>query len=345
MEDLAPNEERTAFATAARRAMETCPRADGAAAARHLAETGLLGMLAHEEVGGLGLGLADALPVAEAAGATLLPFPLVEILLAAAELHRILPDAALALVGGEAVASIGWRGRLSAEDTASGWRVTGSLGRVPMAEQARWLIAPVCLPGQETVAGIAVVDLLQARPEAVPDEGLDLERPAATLSFGAPVAAEIHLDNGGAWGRIAAHGALLRAADMLGSAEASFTAASEHVSTRRQFGRLLVANQVLRHMLARDHLALVGARHSLAHAAMQTDAAAPDAETARLVACAVAAEACVHAAENAIQLHGGMGFTWDLPLHRRLRRIRAATALFDAVAARAALAEQVLGQA
>jgi alkylation response protein AidB-like acyl-CoA dehydrogenase len=61
------------------------------------------------------------------------------------------------------------------------------------------------------------------------------------------------------------------------------------------------------------------------------------------VACAVAAEVCPRAAENAIQLHGGMGFTWDLPLHRRLRRIRAGTALLDAVAARAALAELVVG--
>jgi alkylation response protein AidB-like acyl-CoA dehydrogenase len=341
MEDLALTEDRSAFAAAARRTMQTCPRDDPAAAARHLAETGPLGMLAEESAGGLGLGMADALAVVEAAGAALLAFPLVETMLAAAAIDLA---CATELVAGEAIATIAWRGTLMAEENSDGdWEVSGTVGRVPMADAAQWLLVPITRSGQATVAGIALVELAGALPTVTTESEFDLERPVSILTIDVPAPAKVQLDNGGAWARIAAQGALLRGADMLGAAEASFAEAAAHVGTRRQFGRLLVANQALRHMLARDHLALVGLRHSLAHAANAADAAAPEAETARLVACAVAAEACPRAAENAIQLHGGMGFAWDLKLHRRLRRIRAGTALLDAVTARAALADLVLG--
>lgn len=113
------------------------------------------------------------------------------------------------------------------------------------------------------------------------------------------------------------------------------------MTQRRQFGRSLVSFQGLRFELARQKLALEGARAALAHA-LAVAGQDPRAEgVARLVARSSCADAAPAIIEASIQLHGGMGFTWDLGIHRQLRRAREAAGALDAVAARAALATRL----
>ena len=100
------------------------------------------------------------------------------------------------------------------------------------------------------------------------------------------------------------------------------------VTNRRQFGRPLAAFQAMRHLLARQKLALEGIRGALTRAA-----AADAAPIARQAAFLAAAALGPQIAEAAIQAHGGMGFTWDIPLHRYLRRIRSLEAQGEARAA------------
>jgi alkylation response protein AidB-like acyl-CoA dehydrogenase len=114
-----------------------------------------------------------------------------------------------------------------------------------------------------------------------------------------------------------------------------------HLTDRRQFGKPLVAFQGLRFDLARHKLALEGARAALAHALAIAGQDPRAEDVARLVARSAAADAAVMIAEGAIQLHGGMGFTWDLGLHRHLRRVKEAATALDPVAARAALATRI----
>lgn len=307
------------FAGSAARAVAACAALDPAARAARLAEDGLLGVIAEEAVGGLGLGLRFALPVAQAAGAGHLAFPLIEALLLARHLAGVAPDVAAAIAAGEARGTIAWAGALRGE-------LTGTVGRAPMAEGADWVL----VRQGEGAALIAGADAA-ARPavtldDTVPEHTVTLDGAAAACRLGPE-----------AWSELLDDALLLRAALILGAAEASLALAVEHVTNRRQFGRPLVAFQALRHLLARHKLAVEGIRGCLTRAV-----SLPAGEAARVARQAAFLAAATHGplvAEGAIQAHGGMGFTWEVPVHRHLRRIRAIEAqsepqpLRDAVAA------------
>jgi alkylation response protein AidB-like acyl-CoA dehydrogenase len=126
---------------------------------------------------------------------------------------------------------------------------------------------------------------------------------------------------------------VLRAALMLGAAEACLTLAAEHAGNRRQFGKPLVAYQAIRHQLARHKLGLEGIRGAIARATTSPD---PLPRQAAFLAAATHAPLI---AEGAIQVFGGMGFTWEVPLHRYLRRIRALEAQGEAYRLREAVAD------
>jgi len=322
------------IARTARRAAAACTGLDVSATARRLAEDGVLGLMAAEEVGGLGLPLSVAGPVVAAGAAELLAFPLTEALLLARLLVRVAPDVSVGIVEGEEVATIAWRGTLRTTGEG-GVQLDGTVGRAALANEARWLVA-----GLENGGG-ALVDLRAAGVTVQEDmTGLDLERPAYLVTLDGIRATRL-IPAGPDWSALVADAQLLRAAEALGSAETCLEAAIAHVTQRRQFGRALVANQALRHDLARHKLALENAKHTLEHA-LSIAAQDPQGRSmARLVARATAAEAGPLICEGAVQLHGGMGFTWDVPMHRHLRRVREAAAQCNPVGARAALAQRI----
>lgn len=318
-----------AIAETAARAAALAASMDPAAAARRLGEDGLLGVLAPESVGGLGLPLAAAAAVVAATEAALVPLPVAEAMLAARLLAGPLPEVAAAIAAGEAIVAVAAAGALTlAQGTAS-----GIVGRAQSGLAARWLIAPVA------GGGAALLDLAAPGVTVEEERGLDLERPPARIT--AVGAAAIALPSDDALAAFHADSLLLRAAGALGAAEHCLGRAIDHVSNRRQFGRALVGFQGLRFELARQKLVLEGARAALDHAL----AVAGQDPRAEGIAGLVARSACGDAApaiiESAIQLHGGMGFTWDLGLHRQLRRAREAAMALDPAGARAALAERL----
>lgn len=304
------------FAESARRVVDACAGKDAAGCAALLAEAGLLGVLAPEEAGGLGLPPRFALPVLQAAGAGDLAFPLLETLLLARHLAGPAPEVAAALVAGTARGSIAWAG--------SGPVV----GRAPMAAGADWLLA-------RTGGGAALLPgaALACRPGA----GLDVSVPEYEVEV-AGAEASVMLD-AAAWAALAEDAELLRCALILGAAEHCLDLAVAHVTNRRQFGRPLAAFQAMRHLLARQKLALEGIRGALTRAA-----AADAAPIARRAAFLAAAALGPQIAEAAIQAHGGMGFTWDIPLHRYLRRIRSLEAQGEAARLREAVAAALIGE-
>ena len=317
------------IARTARRAAEACAGLDAAATARRLGGDGLLGVLAPEAVGGLALPLSVAAPVVAAAEAALLPFPLVEALLGARLLAGRQDDLAAAIVAGEAICTAAPAGALRSE----GGRLSGTVGHAPLGTSARWLFAAV------DGGGAALLDLHANGVSVVEEPGLELERPLAHVALqDAPAA--LMLD-GAAWTTFQADALLLRAAGALGAAEHCMQRAIAHITDRKQFGRALVSFQGLRFELARHKLALEGARGTLGHALSVAGQDPCGQDVARLVARVTVAEAAPVIVEGAIQLHGGMGFTWDLGLHRHLRRVKAAALALDAVAARGALVERL----
>lgn len=310
------------FADSAARAVAACDALGATACAMRLAEDGLLGVLAPEEVGGLGLDLRFALPVVQAAGAGHLGFPLAETLLLAHHLARVAPDIAAALAAGEARGTIAWAGAAAPD-------LTGTVGRAPMATGAAWVLVRhgdgAALLAGDTLAMRDPVTL----DDAVPEHNVKLSGAAPACRLGTA-----------AWAALQEEAMLLRAALILGAAEASLALAVEHVTARRQFGRSLVSFQAMRHLLARQKLALEGIRGCLTRAVSLASGA--EARLARQAAFLAAATHGPLIAEAAIHAHGGMGFTWEVPVHRHLRRIRAIEAQGGAAMLREAVAAALI---
>jgi len=131
-EGLQPSE----FTVTAARAVADCAALGLREQARHLANDGLLGVIASQDVGGLDLPLAFAVPVVAAAGSGLLGFPLMEALLLGRALQESLPRAAEAVVTGETLATIAWQGSVSAEREGDSIVLNGWVARAACAAEA-----------------------------------------------------------------------------------------------------------------------------------------------------------------------------------------------------------------
>lgn len=307
------------FAMTAARAVAACGGVSLRQQAKKLADDGLLGVIAHEDVGGMNLPLAFAVPVIAAASSGLLGFPLLETVLLGRIARSSLPQAAEAIVSGETLGTIAWQGHVAAEREADTVVLNGWVARVPCAREVDCVLVRI----GEGAAALIPID----SEGVVVDEaaGLDLTVPehAVGLQDVAIPAASVFGET--TWDLLRADVDVLRAAAILGSAEACLSLAQEHASRRRQFGRALSYNQAIRHALARQKLGLESLRHAITRS-LSDDAGVLQREAAYLAATAYGSSIC----ESALQIHGGMGFTWDVPVHRHLRRIRALQAQGDA---------------
>lgn len=296
-DDLDPKE----FEDTARAVMESCTGATGPAArAALLAEAGLLGVAAPEESGGLGLPLRFAVPILEAAGAGLLAFPLVETMLLTRALAGLDDALATEICAGGTLATIAWAG------TSGDARV----GNAPMGQDAALVL--IFHPDGSAV-------LARTGFEASAGDGLlDVDAPAADLRLSGPL--EGVLLDAERVAILQAEARILRSAYLAGSAAKCLQLAVDYAQDRVQFGRPLSGYQVIRHRLSRDALAVETMRSGLARALSDI---APDA--ADMAAQAVwlgSASSGPEVAESAIQVFGGMGFTWEVPLHHHLRQMR-----------------------
>lgn len=296
-DELEPKE----FEVTAKAATEACQNAANAHdRAVLLAEAGLLGVLAPEDVGGLDLPLRFAVPVAAAAGGGLLGFPLIEAMVLAKALASIADDVAGAICSGESVATIAWKGVL--ED--------GAASAVPMGMDAD----QVLIFRKDGGAVLVSADKLQREPA----DQWDLEVPSAALRWSGPLTG-IEIDAETA-GNLRSEANILRGATIQGSAAQCLALAVDYAQQRVQFGKPLSANQALRHRMSRDALAVETMRSGLIRALAAKGA---HVLIAREAAWLNAARSGPVVAESAIQVFGGMGFTWEVPLHRHLRQMRA----------------------
>lgn len=123
-------------------------------------------------------------------------------------------------------------------------------------------------------------------------------------------------------------GAALLASEQVGVAEWCLTTTVEYLKTRYQFGRPVGSFQALKHRLADSWVALTQARAVARYAAACVAAAHPDAPVAAGLAQAYCAGVAVTAAEECVQLHGGIGFTWEHPAHLYLKRAKSTSIAF-----------------
>lgn len=192
------------------------------------------------------------------------------------------------------------------------------------------------VPGED--GGLYAVDA--GAVTVVPQVSLDLTRPLARVVFDGAAGRRIG-DAESAVRRALRAGAGLLASEQLGLAEWTLTETVRYLKERKQFNRPVGGFQALKHRLAQLWLEVVSLRAAARNAA-DALTTGDDIDVAVAVAQAYSASVAVHAAEEAVQLHGGIGMTWEHPAHLYLKRAKADSIAYGTAGAhREALAELV----
>jgi alkylation response protein AidB-like acyl-CoA dehydrogenase len=174
-----------------------------------------------------------------------------------------------------------------------------------------------------------------------PQVSLDLTRPVATVVLEG-VAGRLLGDAEPAVRRGLRAGAGLLASEQLGLADWCLTETVRYLKDRKQFNRPVGGFQALKHRLAQLWLEVVNTRAAARNAADALATGSTDADVAVALAQAYAAPVAVHAAEEAVQLHAGIGMTWEHPVHLYLKRAKADSIAYGTAGRhREALAELV----
>ncbi|GAA3455533.1 acyl-CoA dehydrogenase family protein [Dactylosporangium matsuzakiense] len=293
--------------------------------ARLTGELGLTALAIAEEHGGFGATPVEAGLALEEAGAALLSAPLLSTTAAALALDPFEPAAAEllpALAEGSTVAALALGSGVEARPAAPG---TVQDGRPAHLLDGR---AEHVLDGD--TAGVFIVEAggdLYATDAAVvqPVPTIDDTRGQATLTLTATPARRVA--RAGAAHALAVMHALL-AAESIGVARASLQSTVDHLRSRHQFGVPLASFQALRHRVA-DLYVMHEQATSTARYALRTFGT-PEFATAAPLAKLTATEAAWTITRESIQLLGGIGFTWEHPAHRYLKRATTNHLLFGA---------------
>ena len=328
---------------------------------RELAAMGLTGLLIDEEYGGAGAGPVEMGIVQEEMGAALLVSSflstavLVPNLLAetgdAAECAAVLPR----IAAGDLIASVAFAEDGSARPpakiaTAAGaiggaWHITGYKHFVLDGQSADLLYV---LAGTDAGPAVFAVDAGAPGLDVTPLTTVDPTRKQCRLQFVDTPARLVGRPGSGVEVFTAAldRSAVALLSEQAGGARRAVEMATEYAKTRYQFGRAIGSFQAVKHMCA-DMLVRAEVARAAVHAAacladdpdvVTSEAAAARCTPVELVDRAVmgakllADEAALANARAAIQVHGGMGYTWEVPLHLHLKRARVLATTFGAPA-------------
>ncbi|MFJ4623333.1 acyl-CoA dehydrogenase family protein [Streptomyces sp. NPDC088812] len=300
---------------------------------------GLAGLLVPEELDGQGATHREVAVVLEELGRAVAPVPYLTSAVVATEAllecgaDDLLTELASATaIGALAVGLHTAPGAGFPTVRLEGGRLHGELTGIADAAVADVLLVPADDGGLYAVAASAAT--ITART------ALDLTRPVATVTLAGASGRRLG-DAAPAVRRALRAAAGLLASEQLGVAEWALAETVRYLKERTQFNRPVGGFQALKHRLARLWLETVSLR-AAARAAADALTTGEDTDVAVAVAQAYAAPVAVRAAEEALQLHGGIGMTWEHPVHLYLKRAKAdAIAYGTAGAHREALAELV----
>jgi alkylation response protein AidB-like acyl-CoA dehydrogenase len=307
-----------------RAAMDT-PTGHDAALWQQLGEQGWCGLLTPVEWGGQGLGLTEAVLLHEALGAHLACVPCFDSAVLAGTALRAAggPADLMAAHGrGDQIAALGFD-EVAAQLDASGWHLTGNWPAVGSAHLADAWLLPV------RAGDMMLLWVPRGTPgfSVAQREGVDRSRQSAdVVAHSAAVAGLTCVARGPAAEqalRMALlHGAIALAAEQLGVAAHCLQMSCAYVTQREQFGRPVASFQAVKHRCAQMLVAVESARSAVWGAACVADASPSldGLEFAAAQALCTAHDAAAFAAQEAIQLHGGTGYTWACDAHLYLRR-------------------------
>jgi alkylation response protein AidB-like acyl-CoA dehydrogenase len=307
------------------------------------ADVGCAGLLVPEARGGAGASYREAAVVAEELGRAVAPVPyLGSAVVATAAALSADDDALLAgLAAGTQAAVLavpfatapGARpeptvrlGAAGDGDPAVSYRLSGTVTGVADALPADILL----VPADGVPYGLHAVRAADAGVIRTPVVSLDMTRQLADLTLDqAP--SRLIASGPAAEQAVAAAlaaGAAVLASEQLGLAERCLEITVAYVKERRQFARPIGSFQAIKHRLADLWVAVTQARAAARYAAACLAAGDADSQVAVALAKAACSEAAVRAAQEMVQLHGGIGFTWEHPAHLYLKRAKSASIAF-----------------
>lgn len=295
-------------------------------------DLGLAAIAISEDAGGLGFTLREICVLLEETGAALLPEPIVaSAVISARALAPVLTaDAYSGLLDGTTVSTT-WLGEgkatgLVAQENAGGWNLSGETEGLQFADSAQLAVVSAKTPDGE---GVFVVDLETSDIRQKEQESLDLTRKMFEVSFEAVLATRLDTQGGPDAATLRQLRTVAVAAEHTGMIARLLNTTREYLLQREQFGRKLGSFQAIKHRLADIVVDLERARSATQYAAAIFDSAnAGERQLAALIAGAVCQEAVLNTAYEAIQLNGGIGFTWEHEAHYYLRRALGDEALF-----------------
>jgi alkylation response protein AidB-like acyl-CoA dehydrogenase len=320
---------------------------------REMAELGWAGIVLPETYGGAGLGYVDLMVVMEELGRSLVPEPLLTgVLLGAGAIlhagHEAQKAAQLpAVAAGDTIVALaqqepGSRYELThvetrAERDGAGWRIRGEKIQVLDGPAAGHFVVSARTDGAVRDADGVTLFLLPRDSEGLAVERqqrLDARGAALVHLAGVRAGADAVVGEVGkgtaVLSRVVDRATIALTAEMLGGMSAAFDLTLDYLKTRQQFGKPIGSFQALKHRAARLYMEIELARSLVMAAHEAVDAGKSDVEIARFASMVKArlSDAFVLVANEAIQMHGGIGMTDEHDVGFFLKRARAAEIQF-----------------
>jgi alkylation response protein AidB-like acyl-CoA dehydrogenase len=316
---------------------------------RKFAELGWLGMVIPEEFGGAGLSYVDLVLVLEEMGAVVLPSPFIWTLMFAEAIDRagganqkkqFLP----AIAEGKLIATIAW------QEPSGSWS-PGGIAMTAKADGGGFVLDGVKLfvndghiadyylvaarVGGSGGDGITLfaIDAQRAGLTVTPLKTMDQTRKLSELKFTGvkATAADVVGVAGAGWktlSEVLDRGKVMLAAEMMGGAQHVLDMTVDYAKVRVQFGRPIGSFQAVQHKCANMMVDIEGAKSAVYYASWAVSNDHPEAALSASVAKAAASDAYRRVSSEGIQLHGGIGFTWDHDLHLYFKRAKSAEFTF-----------------
>ncbi len=312
---------------------------------RELADQGWTGLMIPEAYGGLGLGLVDMAVIAEEMGRACLPGAFLSTLWASALINEAGNDEQKRrflepIAAGEMKATVAlleesadWEAesvQLSAEKNGDGYRLNGRKEMVTDAEVADLI---VCVARADDGVVLLAVDSKAAGLTISPAQAIDDTRKLYRLDFSDVQVSGANLLAAkgralAAFDRATAIATVAISADMLGGMQWTLDTTVEYAKTRQQFGKAIGSYQAVQHQCADMLLMTESSRSAVYYAAWTVQENDSQARHAVSIAKAYCSDAAREVGNRGIQVHGGIGFTWEHDLHLYYKRAKASEIMF-----------------
>jgi alkylation response protein AidB-like acyl-CoA dehydrogenase len=324
-----------------RRLMETDTAYDAALWSK-MAEQGFTGIIFPEEFGGLGLGKVELILLMEEMGYALLPGPFFSTVVLAGTVLDACGNAAQKkkylepICTGQARSTIAMLldpNPADARMTISGGRLTGQKLFVPDAAVADFILVV-------TSSGVFVAESKAPGLSVALMNGMDLTRKLYSVEFNNTPAEKLANTT---WIGALDLATTALVAEMVGGMQRALDITVQYAKTRKQFGKAIGSFQAVQHQCSDMYVHTESSRSAAYYAAWALEEHAADAAVAASIAKMYASDACREVGNRGIQVHGGMGFTWENDLQLYYRRAKASeTMLGDATHHRERIARLVI---